>query len=55
MDLFIAADSERRVTMGERIKALETNQSAAAWIATALSGIVAAIVGSVVALVSGRQ
>ena len=47
-DDFLKDLDERNLKTESRITALETNQTHAAWIATWLSGIVAAIVVSVV-------
>lgn len=41
--------------MGERVKALETNQHAAAWLAATLSGLIAALVGGIVTLFGGSK
>ena len=51
LDAVILRGAEKDVEIAERLKALETNQAAAAWIATTLSAIVAAIVGGVVTMV----
>jgi hypothetical protein len=48
LDEFINLVSERAINMEGRVKALETNQSHAAWVATWLSGIVASIVAAVI-------
>lgn len=55
LDEFISTVSERAIDMEGRVKALETNQKNAGWIATWLSGIVAAIVTYVLTSFSIKQ
>lgn len=55
LDTFIALANERAIDMEGRVKALETNQKNAGWIATWLSGIVAAIVTYVLTSFSIKQ
>lgn len=44
LDNFIEKVSERAIDTESRIKALETNQTHAGWVATWISGIVASII-----------
>jgi hypothetical protein len=48
LDEFISTVSERAIDMEGRVKALETNQSHAAWLATWISGVIAALVTYIV-------
>ena len=47
-DQFVAHLAEKELRLEARLTVLETNQSHAAWIATWLSGIVAAVVTAVI-------
>lgn len=51
LDTLALRVSEKDVKIEQRISSLETNQTAAAWIATTLSALVATIVGSAIAVI----
>jgi hypothetical protein len=55
LDTFIALANERAIDMEGRVKALETNQKNAGWLASWISVIVASIVTYFVTAFSGHK